>query len=64
MPNESCAREEMRQARLMMQCSTFDEAWAQHDAAEKACLSFGQRNELSSEIGPQPKTASLTATQR
>ncbi len=36
----------MRQARLKMPPNTFEEAWVQHDAAEKACLSFGRKNEV------------------
>jgi hypothetical protein len=64
MSSESCIREEMRQTRLKMQSATFDEAWAQHDAAEKACLTFGQKNEISSAIGPKPETSSLAKTQR
>jgi hypothetical protein len=38
--------------------STFAEAWAQHDAAEKACLSFGQGKGSSSANGRKAKAAS------
>ena len=48
MPSESDAREQMRQARLDMPRPTFEEAWAQHDAAERASLKFAQRNVRSS----------------
>ncbi|MEO7101243.1 MAG: hypothetical protein ABI162_17965 [Luteolibacter sp.] len=64
MSSESCAREEMRQARLKMPRRTFAEAWKQHDEAEKACLSFGNASETSSAIGPKHKVASSTKTQR
>ncbi len=58
MSETSCAREEMRQARLKMPLRTFAQAWQQHDAAEKACLSFGLLSDSSSASGQKAKAAS------
>jgi hypothetical protein len=64
MSETSCAREEMRQARLKMPQRTFAQAWQQHDAAEKACLSFGPVNASSSVSGQKAVAASSKKTRR
>jgi hypothetical protein len=56
--------EEMRQARLKMPQRSSEQAWAQHDAAEKACQSFGRESVLSSTIISEAPEESSKKTRR
>ena len=47
-----------------MQPTSFDEAWAQHDAAEKASIQFARRNVTPSAGGRTSKAASSVKTRR
>ena len=56
--------DEMRQARLKMPQRSFEQAWAQHDAAVTACSNFGTESAKSSETGRPAKDESSEKTRR